>query len=73
MPGPYMVEFSAGMTRASFPISVINDLILEDNEGFVLTINSSSLPDYVNNLDQATVTIIDDDGKSVIKSFYKFI
>lgn len=66
MPGPYMVNFSAGMMRASFPISVMNDLILEKNEDFILMISSSSLPDYVNILNQATVTIVDDDGKSVV-------
>ena len=64
MSGPYTVNFPAGVTNASFPISLMNDLTLENNEDFILIINSSSLPDYVSKIGQATVTIADDDSKS---------
>lgn len=64
MSGPYTVNFPAGVTNVSFPISLMNDLTLENNEDFILMINSSSLPDYVSKIGQATVTIADDDSKS---------
>ena len=59
--GPYTVTFPAGATIASFNVSVNNDYILEDNENFMLTINSSSLPTGITrgDLDQATVIIVD--------------
>ena len=43
-------------------------MILEYNENFNLVINSSSLPAniLVSNPDQATVTIVDDDGKQIV-------
>ena len=43
-------------------------MILEYNENFNLAINSSSLPAniFVSNPDQATVTIVDDDGKQIV-------
>ena len=57
--------FPAGVTQGSFSISANNDMILEDNENFTLIINSSSVPNYVNSFDQATVIIVDDEGISV--------
>ena len=59
--GPYTVTFPAGATSASFNVSVNNDYILEDNENFMLTINSLSLPNGITHgdLDQATVIIVD--------------
>ena len=44
MPGPYSVTFRAGEISASFNISIIDDNIPEQNETFVIAINSSSLP-----------------------------
>ena len=51
------------MTRAPFNVAIKEDNILEGNESFILTINPS-LPNKVNvtNPDQATVTIVDNDG-----------
>ena len=59
--GPYTVTFPAGAISASFNVSVNNDYILEDNEDFILTINSPSLPTGITrgDLDQATVIIVD--------------
>ena len=59
--GPYIVEFPVGSTIALFGVIIVNDGIAEDNENFTLIINSSSVP--IGNPDQATVTIVDDDGK----------
>ena len=63
--GPYTVMFAPGQTTATFNVPITNDMILEGNEDFMLTINSSSLPDNVTrgNPGEATVTIVDDDRK----------
>ena len=60
-----MVTFSAGMTFATFDVIIINDSIPEDNENFGLEVISSSLPTGValGTINQATVTIVDDDGE----------
>ena len=63
--GPYSVMIPARMTSVSFDIPITNDDVLEQNENFNLTINTSSLPSrvFATNPYQATVTIMDDDGK----------
>ena len=65
--GPYSVTFPAGMTSVPFDIPINNDDIVEGNEIFMLTIDPASLPTDVSvtvgSPDQATVTIVDDDGK----------
>ena len=63
--GPYTVTFPAGETSVPFNVSINNDIICEDNENFILTIDPSSLPTggTVGNPGQATVTIVDDDRK----------
>ena len=63
--GPYTVIFPAGQTTATFNIPINDDMILEGNENFILTINPSSLPDYVTcgTPGEATVTIVNDDCK----------
>ena len=55
---------SAGTTRSSFSVPIINDDLLEYNEQFDLIINQSSLPFNVNvgSIYQTTVMIVDDDG-----------
>ena len=62
--GPYSVTFPAGVMSVPFSISINDDNILEDNDNFTLTINSS-LPTgvMVGNPGQATVTIVDNDCK----------
>ena len=63
--GPYNVTFPAGQTTATFDVPIIDDNILEGNEIFILTIDETSLPISVTrgSPGQATVTIVDDDGK----------
>ena len=63
--GPYSVTFPAGVTTASFNIPITDDNILENNEDIQIEINVSSLPSRVSvsNPSQATVTIVDNDGK----------
>ena len=53
------------MIRVPFNVSITNDNILKVNAKFDLTINQSSLPINVStgSVYQATVTILDDDGK----------
>ena len=67
-PGPYEVTFTAGTTEASLNVSLTDDNIFERNEKFMLTIDSSSLPNNVTigDPDEATVTIVDNDGKNCI-------
>ena len=61
--GTFTVKFNAGITRAPFNVAINEDNISEGNESFNLTIDPS-LPDKVTttNPDQATVTIVDNDG-----------
>ena len=63
--GPYVIIIAAGVTHASFNISLSDDIIFENDENFMLTINSSSLPSNITVGDpgQVTVTIVDNDGK----------
>ena len=64
--GPYTVTIPANMTTMSFDIRIINDTMNEDNQNFIVTIDSASLPVgfLVSDPYQATVTIVnDDDGK----------
>ena len=47
-----------------FAVPITDDDVLEGNENFNLTINISSLPNrVVTNPHQATVKIVDNDGK----------
>ena len=65
--GPYTVTFPAGETRIPFNVTINDDDIYEGNETFMLTIDETSLPGGVvrGNPGQATVTIVDDDRKSL--------
>ena len=63
--GPYNVIFLARRTRAMLTISVINDNILEVNESFSLAVDPAVLPSNVASTDQTTITIIDNDSKSI--------
>ena len=53
------------MTNVQFDIPINDDAIIENNENFALNIDPSSLPTgvTVGSFDQATVTIVDNDGK----------
>ena len=63
--GLYTITISAGQTSAEINIPINDDDIFEANENFTLFINEHSLPTRVilGNPDQATVTIVDNDGK----------
>ena len=63
--GPYTVQFDVGITRVSFTVPVIDDIILEADESFNLNINASLLPIRVTVGDpgQTTVTILPNDRK----------
>ena len=70
--GPYNVTFPAGTTTVQFDVTINGDKILERDEDFLLTINTSSLPNRVmvvefNN--QATVIIKDDDGMKITAKY----
>lgn len=62
--GPYSFIFPAGITIASFNVTINYDKILESIETFGLSI-SSPLPDKVfqGNPNQSTVIIVDNDSK----------
>jgi len=66
-PGPYDVRIPAGDTSVTFDVPIVDDDILENDEDFDLTIVRGSLPDGVTrgNPGTSTVTIINDDGKSL--------
>ena len=60
--GPYSITFPAGVTNVPFNISINDDNVLEENENFILTINSSLPTDVMaGNPAQVTVTIVDTD------------
>ena len=65
--GPYAVTFPAGQTTATFNVPITDDMILEGDDSFTLTINETSLPTNVIRgiFGEATVTIVNDDGKSL--------
>ena len=65
---PYTVTIPAKATTAQFNVTINDDTILEGNETFNLTIMASSLPSRIDigNPAQATVTIVDNDGKHLI-------
>ena len=64
--GPYSVTIPAGEMSIVFDVLINDDNVLEETEIFNLVINTSSLPSRVvaTNPDQASVTIVDNDGKS---------
>ena len=63
--GPYTVTIPAGETWGTFDIPITDDDILEGNENFTLTINSSSLRHRFScrTPREATLTIVDNDCK----------
>ena len=63
--GPHDVEFPINTTMALFNIEITDDVILEIDEDFMLSIDSTQLiPQvYLGNISQASALIIDDDRK----------
>ena len=72
--GPYNITFPAGTTSVPFNISITDDDILEDDENFILTVDLSSLPSNITASDpyQATVTIVDKDGKLTVMAKLRY-
>ena len=66
--GPYTVTIPAGQTTATFNVAITDDMILEEDENFMLTFDPSSLPDGITRgtPGEATVTIVDDDCKQLL-------
>ena len=63
-----VVNFPINATSATFDIPLIDDTDYEDNESFTVTVDTSSKlpPDVsIGVTNEATVTIVDDDGKCV--------
>lgn len=50
--------FYAGMSRVSFNISINDDNIMEDDEEFILIINTDLLPSNVINGTHTTTTVL---------------
>ena len=70
--GPYTVTIPAGATIIEFNVPITDDMILEVDENFMLTINETSLPTGVTRGDphEGTVTIVDDDRKSFVTNVF---
>ena len=68
MSGPYTVTFPAGITSAVLNVLITNDNIFESDETFNLVIDVFSLPPNIaiGDINQATVTILNDDGNKFI-------
>ena len=60
-PGPYNVMIPAGTTSVSFDVSIEDDILLEGNEYFTLSINSFHLLNVTITNHQARITIVDND------------
>lgn len=63
--GQYKVTLPAGMIHIPFNVPITDDNMVEVNEKFDLIIDESSLPStvHIGSINQATVIILDDDGK----------
>ena len=62
--GPYNVTIPVGKTSGTFNITINDDDISEGNETFMITITSSASITCVDHC-QATLTILDNDGKKL--------
>ena len=61
--GPYHVTFPVGSTNISFNVTIIVDNVLENNEVFVLRINSITNNNMLGSPVSTTVIIEDTTGK----------
>jgi len=66
--GLYNVTFPANLTSRVIDIPICDDIVLEEDEEFNVSIISNSLPDNVINgsVDQSTISIADNDGEYYI-------
>ena len=65
--GPYTVTFPAGQTTATFNVPITDDMILEGNENFMLTINQTLPTNVTRGTPNEATVIIYDDGKLKLK------
>jgi len=56
--GPYNVTFPAGITRVQFDVPINDDMILEGDESFALTVSNATL----------VLTIMDNESKKLLYS-----
>ena len=70
-PGPYSITIPAGETRASFDILIADDIIVERDEVFRLSINTDTLPSGGVRINPHTVSVIieNDDCKFPVEVF----
>ena len=61
--GPYNVTIPAGDNDVTFSVTITDNDIREISETFNLIIDPSSLPNGVTSSNNATVTIMDQDGE----------
>ena len=61
--GPHTVTILAGVNDVTFSVTITDDDIREMSETFNLIIDPSSLPNGVTSSNNATVTILDQDGE----------
>ena len=66
--GNYAVVIPAGHVIVPFDVPITNDIVLEENEDFDLIIVPGLLPNRISRgrPGKTTVTILDDDGMSMI-------
>ena len=69
------VRFSAGETRVSFDVDIIDDYEIEERETFRVTIFDLSVPNGINLgfIRTTEIVIIDDDSKCNYTIAYSFI
>ena len=73
--GIYTGQFPAGLTVTFVDIPICNDIVLEEDETFNISLVSISHPDDVKigSPDHVTVTIVDNDGKSWPNANYTIV
>jgi len=66
--GLYNVAFPANLTSRVIDIPICDDIVLEEDEEFNVSIASNSSPDNIihGSVDRSTVTIIENDGEYFI-------
>ena len=66
------ITFPIGVTCAPFDIPIMDDMLSEDNETFNIVIMEESLPFGIilDDPDNTTVTIVDNDCKYIVKLLF---
>ena len=62
--GPFRVTIPKGESSKTFNISIMNDMLEENDETFTVTLTSIGLPEGISHKNEtATITILNDDCK----------